>query len=259
MASGRIKSGLIGLLLASLSLFVLVSTAHGSPRPLRPNSTVETDPAMAARLRDTLEYVPELPADTTDQLRGILADPKYADGSVDNSAPTPLERFLDWLGRIFKGTSLPVGDGWIAIATGAVIMAVLYLVVRVGWELLQRRGPRRRSAADDVAPDEMSAAGLLAAATAAAQRGDFRSAIRLRFLALVKELGLPAASWQTNSQLARQIRKLEPAAASPFALAASRFEEVWYGGAAGSRDDFERLQAAAREVLAVMPAAEAAL
>jgi hypothetical protein len=257
--------GKLGLALAALlctaCLSLWADCVNAEPKPVRPRREAEpVDPAVAERLRQTLAAEPSLPDDTANELRGILADPKYSSGGIDAVEPTWLEKFLDWLGRIFKGTGLPMDNGWIVLATGAVILAVLYLVVRIGWELLQRRGPRRRTELKDVAPEEMSAAGLLAAATAAAQRGDFRSAIRLRFLALVKELGLPAASWQTNSQLARAIRRLQPAAATPFATAASRYEEVWYGGAAGSRADFEGVQAAALEVLAMLPqpAAEAA-
>jgi hypothetical protein len=256
--------GKIGLLLTPLLVFLslgfITGRANAEPKPLRhTHEEAQIDQAVADRLRDTLNAVPAAQEDTAGTLRGILSDPKYTSGGVEAAPPTLLEKFLDWLGRLFKGTGLPMDRGWIVMLTGSIILAVVYLIVRVVWELLQRRSPRRRAAAGDVSPDDMSAASLIAAATAAAQRGDFRSAVRLRFLALVKELGLPAASWQTNSQLARQVKKLEPAAAAPFASAASRYEEVWYGGAGASHADFERLQAAALEVLAMLPkpAAEA--
>jgi hypothetical protein len=246
------------LLLIYLLLCLSVSTAlpmtpQAEPTPVAAEpSAAQVEPAVAQRLREALGYGPAVPDDATDKLREILADPKYAGETLSSTPATWLERFLDWMGRMFKGTGLPLGNGWIAAGTGLVMLAVLYLVIRITWELLQRRVPRGRSN-EAASAEEMSAAALLAAASAAAARGDFRSAVRLRFIALVKELGLPAASWQTNSQLVRHVRKLASSAAPPFSAAASRYEEIWYGGAASSIVDYETLQARAGEVLAALP------
>jgi hypothetical protein len=114
---------------------------------------------------------------------------------------------------------------------GVLILVVAAVVARLLWGWLSQRGLRRVA---DAASEELPSrpAELLEQARAAHARGDLRAALRLRFRAVVAAMDLPSSSLQTNSQLARLLRREVPLAASPFSSLSAAFEDVWYGGVA---------------------------
>ena len=166
----------------------------------------------SAAADDWLTTAPQLPpaAESSEQLQVILAAPEFQTEAASQT-PSWLERlwqrFLNWL----QGLGVPsFGDGalgqWITvIAVCALIVLVVYLVVRLLRSFLNRartesidglsgkQGPRSR--------DE-----LLGAASEAAQRGDYASALRHRFKAMLALLDLPATAIAPRTPSSASVR-----------------------------------------------------
>lgn len=168
------------------------------------------------------------PADETQaKLKAILAQPEYAAGGAP-AQPGYLQHFIDWLGRMLSrfGVHTPSWSGVLVLALA--VAALIYLLVRVVWEWQARRS---RSVAADVEQGEevLGAEALLKAAAEAAARGDFRSAIRLRFKWLLSTLGLGESALMTNRQLTARLAREHPALREPLKQLVICFEDAWYG------------------------------
>jgi hypothetical protein len=207
-----------------------------------------------------LTHEPHLPdaGASADTLRGILARPEFKDEETIASGDNPIEKFLAWLMKLFGGGN-PNGGSWVTVLITVALLGLLaYLITRLIWELVQRRSRKAFSGEGQLRAEDMTAAALLKAAAEAAERREFREALRMRFLALVKQLDLAATTVQTNSQLARQVRKAQPAAAVPFAGAVACYEDAWYGGLPCGAETYAELSGFAAEVLGYFTPAEEA-
>ncbi len=170
----------------------------------------------------------------------ILAERAYAE-----SEPSVLSRIFDWLAELFDidipspetGALDAGGAGLVGLRTALIVMVILALV---GWGasyVIRQRTSLRP--ADHEAP--ISEAGwtvneMERRASAAAKRGDFAEALRLRFEAglvrLEKRGTLSRHTTRTSGQVGEAVRLRE------FDQVADVFDAVIYGGRpAASEDD----------------------
>jgi hypothetical protein len=185
-----------------------------------------------------LAYEPSFnPSNTQKLLDEILRRAEY---QGEDDAPLEqdnmLTRLLAWLDGVLSAAGLGA-TGWAGVVVVAGLLALLlYLVVKLIWV---QAGRRSRSAKAEPKAGQLGLDELLLAADESAQRGDFRAAIRFRFLALLRQLEQPASTLLTNTQLQRRLGKLMPAVASPFGELVGLFEDTWYGGLDCSKEQHD--------------------
>jgi type IV secretory pathway VirB2 component (pilin) len=154
-----------------------------------------------------------------------LSQPEYS------TAPSLLERLLQWIGDLFDGLSL--GEGRFPLAFVLVVVAVV--VAAVAWWVAGpvRLTRRRRASVVVLGDDERSADELRAAADAAAARGDWSAAVLDRFRALVRSLEervvLDERPGRTAQEAAHDAAARLPAVADELHRAAGLFDDVCYG------------------------------
>jgi hypothetical protein len=156
-----------------------------------------------------------------------------------------LHAIMSFLNRLFSGASQASPGGWWTL------IALAALVVLVVAAILVRTGPLARSARRSVPLREpgtrpLTARQYRAAAERAAAEGDYSAAIlqRLRAIALgCEERGiLVPDTGRTADELAARAGARFPARAGELADAARLFNQIRYGGGAGTRDGYQRLR-----------------
>ena len=193
------------------------------------------------------------PGTARDDVRDILSDRKFRSEPV----PRPLRGPLEWLGDRVKWLAEAVADAlraipgptWVALAVlVAVLLGLLVarLAGRPGGRLLARSPSGGAPVAESDDPDALEAA-----AAEAEARGDYSTALRLRFRAGLLRLDERGAITFRPSLTTGEVRRLLGSAT--FDDLASTFEEVAYGGrsaepvdVAGARDGWPRLLRDAR-------------
>lgn len=206
------------MLLLSLLLLEPLSAAPGQilPPDTAASSVVVRRPAAghlrALRRQRELQYVEEAPITDTGQSWG--------------------RRLLRWLSSWFKTPAYR--NGWRYIIYGGFLAAFVVVVLR----LLQieltgafGRAPRRTGLAYTSEPDDIHAPDFAARLVAAEADGNYRLAVRLGFLSVLKQLtdrGL--LDWRPEKTNADYLAEMPPSALrSAFATVASQFEYAWYG------------------------------
>lgn len=180
-----------------------------------------------------------------------LADPVY------HQQPSLLQRFLDWLGRLFEGADgLPIGNvgTLLAILAGlAVLVTVAFLVT--GPVRRSRRVAGTRSVLD--ADDRRTAAELRAAADAAAARGDWVAAVADRFRGVVRALEERAVLEEQPGRTAHEAVEAAglrlPAHAVDLRAAGRLFDDVVYGERTPRAEDDAALRELDARVAATRP------
>ncbi|MBO0899888.1 DUF4129 domain-containing protein [Cellulomonas sp. zg-ZUI222] len=179
-------------------------------------------------------------------VRGELLDPVY------HRQDTLLERVLRWFAELLDG--LPEaglsGRTLLLVAVGVVLAVVVVALVVAG---PVRAGARRRRAGMLHADDRRTAAQLRDAADAAAQAGDWSSAVADRYRAVVRDLEERGLLDERPGRTAHEAARLAGAALPPHADALARggdlFDAVVYGDRpAAAQDDtaMRELDAAVR-------------
>jgi Domain of unknown function (DUF4129) len=152
-----------------------------------------------------------------------------------------LERLSGLLDRVSEATP----GGWY----GVVIL--LAVVVLIGYGVMRRLGPIRggpatRAEASLFGRERRPAAEYRADADAATARGDWASAVRERFRAVVRTLEerglLDDQPGRTADEAAAAGGVMLPTLADDFAAAAQAFDSVLYGGRPATPDDDHRLR-----------------
>jgi len=173
--------------------------------------------------------------------RGELSKPIYHQESLSQVIGHWLSSLL---GSLFAGASrVTPGGWWTVVALAALAVAAVALVA-------VRLGPVARSGSHGPARDPgaraMTARQLREASAASAAAGDYAAAIvaRLRAIATAcEERGiLFSNAGQTADELAAAAGARFPGHATQLAAAAHLFDQVRYGGEAGTRDGYERLR-----------------
>ncbi|MBX7448414.1 DUF4129 domain-containing protein [Mycolicibacterium sp. 3033] len=176
--------------------------------------------------------------------------------------PSLTDQLLAWLDRLLyritaEAASLP--GGWVTVTILVLLtIAAVLVVVRIA---------RRAMRTGATVTDELFAGHVLRAAEhrAAAQRhaaqGEWTPAIQHRLRAVARQLEddevLGAAPGRTATELARDAGRSLPALASHFDSAASIFNDISYGDATGTADQY-RMVSALDDALGRHPAATAA-
>jgi hypothetical protein len=178
--------------------------------------------------------------------RAELSRPEY-----HRDDPSPITRFVHWLGRQFDRLFSGTGGAHAALLLALVAVAVgLVFAVRAG---IPGRRVRRAGTAelDPLAPvptrDHRRLARQFAAEgrRAEALREWLRAAVQT-----IEDRGvLPPRPGRTGAGVAREAGPLLPAAASSLAAATHAFDEVWFGGRSATDADVAHAEAAADAVV----------
>jgi hypothetical protein len=171
------------------------------------------------------------------------------------------KRFWDW----FNSLQVPVAEGapplGVLLILGAVVVAVIIALLVWGVPRFNRRS---RFGGGELfgESDERDASAIRRASDQAAKAGDWPLAIGERFRAIARALTertvVTLMPGTTAADAARRAAVVFPAQADGLAAGAAAFDGVRYLGAAGSRDDYERLVALDRELTSARPRLDAA-
>jgi Domain of unknown function (DUF4129) len=151
-----------------------------------------------------------------------------------SARPGLLARAFDWLLRHLPTGVAGVPTWTLLVGTALLAGVVLYAVGRAGG---YRRAGRLR-AGPVLAASRLTAAEHRAAADRHAAAGDYSNAVLERFRAIARELEeravLTAAPGRTADEVARDAAVQLPALRGDLSVAAARFDDVCYGGHAGT-------------------------
>jgi hypothetical protein len=162
------------------------------------------------------------------------------------------------LARLFSTAASATPGGWWTV------VALAALVVAAGSVIAVRLGPVARSArttgpAWDPGPGAMTARELRDASAASAADRDYSTAILQRVRAIVvscEERGiLTADAGRTANEVAAQAGERFPRQDAELAAAARSFDQIRYGGGAGTHDGYERLCALDAALATLRPVA----
>lgn len=230
---------------------------------LQSGASDATDTAleMADRTWDfdqVLQYGPQYggQTDTAAALAEILRQPEYLESTETESQPSWLEQLLDRLQGWLTRLGMPQSGPWGTVMAVLLAFLLLAVAVRLLWGLLSRqlgRNVKQYRGTASVTAD----ADLLALSRKAAAQGKYRDAVRLRYLALLQQLGLPAATLQTNWQLLRRVAQTCPQAQDAFAALVTSYEDAWYGAQPCFSSEYESSDRLATSIQDLVKSAEA--
>ncbi len=173
-----------------------------------------------------------------------------------------LKQTVIFLVRIFGGGNSRVGSSGSGSIAGFRIAIILVLLAAASFglvKLLRRRRNRGDKKDDDVRevfgeelPDDITADELLANANKLARDGDFRSAIRRAYIALLCELEqrgkVRLHRAKTNRDYLDEV-KPEQSLYPTFSVMTGAFEHVWYGRESATESEFDDFLTLYRETV----------
>lgn len=170
---------------------------------------------------------------TTAMLRDILNSPAFRKKVQPmTQGETVFEKLARWLDQTMSsiGRALGVGAGnggklliYVLVVLALALMAML---IR---QLITSSGTRDRRRQRDREDEPEGILDLLRLAERHARDGDFRQALRYRYLATLQSLDLPSSTLTTNSMLIRQVLSTHPKLHREFRSLVGIFEDAWYG------------------------------
>ncbi len=210
-------------------------------------------PAITARLGAILDALAQppsaAPADARERLKQLLDKPPFK-RSEEDTQPTWLRDFLDWLGRALEQILRPVGRA--AAAGGNTIawaIGIVGLGLLLGVIAYMLRGLRRGMVADaqiDHDPEaNLTAKTALDQAGGLARGGDYRTAVRYLYLSALLWLDernvLRYDRALTNREYLDRVRE-NPVLRARMAPIVDTFDRVWYGHMPIDADAFAAYQ-----------------
>jgi hypothetical protein len=223
------------LLLAS-TLLLATGPAGSAPAPSPTTQSLPTDQAAGVRLRQ-----PPAAAARLAELRSQHAF-NYTERAPASQEATSAwgrfwQRLFRWLLRQFSWLGDYTYDGfWRWLIYGLLAAAVVFVVLKLLQVDLTRafgRAPRRAALDYETLSENIHELDFPAQLRAAEEAGNLRLAVRLGYLALLKQLSDRALiEWQpdkTNQAYLRELASQRPALRPAFAEATRQFEYVWYG------------------------------
>jgi hypothetical protein len=146
-------------------------------------------------------------------------------------------RVLGWLRDLLAGPTAPSYNGfWRWVIYGLLAAAIIFVVLKLLQVDLTRafgRAPRRAALDYETLGENIHELDFPAQLRAAEEAGNLRLAVRLGYLALLKQLSdCGLIEWQpdkTNQAYLRELASQQPALRPAFAEATRQFEYVWYG------------------------------
>ncbi|MGI4740469.1 MAG: DUF4129 domain-containing protein [Janthinobacterium lividum] len=209
---------------------------HAAPTPLaQPTTSLPPGQAPAVRLRQ-----PAAVAERLAELRG-QRDFNYAEPPPADAAPNAWSRFwrriLGWIFQQLNWVSSHTSGAlwsWLfyGLLAGAVVFVVLKLL-QVDLTLAFGRSPHRAALGYETSAENIHEVDFATRLREAEEAGNLRLAVRLGYLALLKQLtDQQLIDWQpdkTNQAYVRELATQRPAQRVPFAELTRQFEYVWYG------------------------------
>lgn len=204
-----------------------------------------------------------VPVELTREQAAALARAELADPAYHPPDQPLLQRALQWLmdrvGELVDRIGQAGPGGWPGVLGLVVLVVAAVAVVR--W----RAGPLARTARGETtlfeAGGPLSAAEHRRLAEVEARAGRYPHAVRERLRAVVRELEergvLDPRAGRTADEAATAAGTALPELAEALRASAVRFDEVWYGGRAATRDDYDQLVDLDRAVSAVRAPARA--
>ncbi len=194
--------------------------------------------------------VPErAPDEMRDAIGEVLARPEFqrpAPGLVQRLREAAIDLLERALGALLGGGRGTV-VAWVIFA--ASILAIAFVATRFARGVT--RDPGR--AVPSVAVARRGAAEWRADAEAAERAGQWRSALRCRYRALVADLAdrglVEEVAGRTAGEYRSDVAEAAPGVAAPFAGATELFEGAWYGDRPTGQDEAARFRGLADEVL----------
>lgn len=187
------------------------------------------------------------PADALERLRAILNRPPF--GEREAQTPQWWTDFWNWVGRQLEALLRPLMDtppaasntaAWVVAALGALLLGgiVLYLVLGLRRSIVRGAQARALDAESGLtARQAHEQAGELARA------GDTRTAVRFLYLAALLRLDerglLRYDRSLTNREYLDRLRE-NPELRATLAPIVATFDQVWYGHAALTPDEFQQ-------------------
>ena len=195
-------------------------------------------------------------------LQEVLRDPRFAPEPPPNWLERLGRRVWDWLTRLWPDTaprtgSVPSREGlsvseWLLVLLCAALVALAAVFVARG---ARRRGRREGEAAGHDAP--LTPASALDVAAAHARRGEYRAAVRARFVALLLELHeggrLRYSPSLTNREHLARIGLGTPLA-EELRPVVRVFDDVWYGNVPLSTEEYALFERQVEAVRGEVPA-----
>lgn len=213
-----------------------------------------TSPRPAANGKRVEQMSPEV---RKARMKAILSSPEFAD-----SQPTLFDRVRQYIGRkIAAAVKAIFGDavesrnavkavsvGLAAVAMVLFVLLVAYVVARIG---VRRMAARGASEDDDIYAGPETSNHALDEAERAARAGDYRSALRLMYLAMLLRLDdlelirfdRTGTNWEYLSRLREHPeihRMLHPITAA--------FDRKWYGREPADESDYRAFADACRAI-----------
>ncbi|WP_010276761.1 DUF4129 domain-containing protein [Paenibacillus senegalensis] len=183
-----------------------------------------------------------------EHLQEILSRDEFMAYHQQERGPSLWERMWDLISDWFPDWSIqPEGSRSVTLIIVAVLMAVLAVVII--WlvrKMILSRTIRHKAVFLNEDDLHKSSADLLREANLAAQKGQYREAIRYRFLAILiamDEQGwVKAEKWKTNYEYREELREQQAGAIPPFSKAARLFEQIYYGRSAAGQSQYELIK-----------------
>lgn len=231
-------------LLVWLLAGLLLCTAAGMPR-----AAAQERPEGASGDRAPVE-VRRPPAGALDRYR---TDPDFIYERPPPAAASWWNAFVTWLSGFFPDlTPVEEGQAWSTVEVILQVLAalaVVYAVLRlVGVDAtgIFRRGSRTTAIPFDDVEDDVEGADFERLVREAAGAGDYRRAVRLRYLQALQHLTRrDLVQWQRDKTNRAYVRELRAAGLDDaFADLTRLFEQVWYGDAPVDRPRYDRVLAA---------------
>jgi hypothetical protein len=224
------------LLLAGTLALAAGPAANASTVPPLAAQPLPTDQAAGLRLRQ-----PPAAAARLTELRSQHAFDYHERPLASQEASSAWGRFwqrlFNWLARQFSWLGYYTYDGfWRWLIYGLLAAAVVFVVLKLLQVDLTRafgRAPRRAALDYETLSENIHELDFPAQLRAAEEAGNLRLAVRLGYLALLKQLSDRALiEWQpdkTNQAYLRELASHQPALRPAFAERTRQFEYVWYG------------------------------
>ncbi|MGI4759472.1 MAG: DUF4129 domain-containing protein [Janthinobacterium lividum] len=215
---------------------LLGALALGSGGPTQAQPAPPAAQAPAVRLRQ-----PPAVAARLHELAGERAFDYQREPPADDARASAWQRFWQrvfrWLRKLFGGRNAPTYNGfWRWVIYGLLAAAATWIVLKLLQVDLTRafgRSPRRAPLAYDTQTEDIHELDFGAQLRAAEEAGNRRLAVRLGYLALLKQLSdRDLIAWQpdkTNRTYLGELASQRPALRPPFAELTRQFEYVWYG------------------------------
>ncbi len=195
--------------------------------------------------------------------RRVKSAPEYrtpAQGTGANWLSRAIRGFFDWLSDLFKrkepknAPNLDVPrfalPGWLVyvvyVLLAAAVLAAAWPLVRLIRFRIARRARRRKGVAEE--EPERTKGEYLALGDDLAARGDFRAAIRMRYLAALKRFDeARVARFDRGETNWEHLARIRASATRPpdldFYPATAAFDGYWYGSRPAARPDYDRFVA----------------